>query len=61
TSLPTWAAEELASPPAAQAPAPAPVLTPADAPDPTPATHEPRRITALSALGLLLQKKPERG
>ncbi|KQW17629.1 serine/threonine-protein kinase [Streptomyces sp. Root369] len=61
TSVPKWAAEEHASPPAAQAPAPTPVLPPADAPDPTPATHEPRRLTALSALGLLLQKKPERG
>jgi eukaryotic-like serine/threonine-protein kinase len=61
TSLPKWAAEALAAPPAVEAPAPAPVRPPADAPGPTAATHEPRRLTALSALGLLLQKKPERG
>ncbi|WP_326665363.1 serine/threonine-protein kinase [Streptomyces canus] len=61
TSLPKWAAEALASPPAVEAPAPAPVPPPADLPDPTTVTHEPRRLTALSALGLLLQKKPERG
>ena len=61
TSLPKWAAEALASPPAVEAPAPTPVRPPADATEPTTATHEPRRLTALSALGLLLQKKPERG
>jgi serine/threonine protein kinase len=76
TSLPTWAAETPASsqnvqtpasppsaaqtppsPPVPEAPAPAP----ADLPHPTPTAEEPRRLTALSALGLLLQKKPERG
>ncbi|MFF0010567.1 serine/threonine-protein kinase [Streptomyces sp. NPDC005374] len=41
--------------------APAPALSPAEAPDPAAAPHEPRRLTALAALGLLLQKKPERG
>ncbi|MEU0942890.1 serine/threonine-protein kinase [Streptomyces canus] len=71
TSLPRWAAETLASPPAAEtttsspaqevqeaqeAPAPAAALSTS-----TSTTHEPRRLTALSALGLLLQKKPERG
>ncbi|MFJ9103925.1 serine/threonine-protein kinase [Streptomyces sp. NPDC102405] len=68
TSLPEWAAQAappagqaLASPPAAGAPVPTPVLPPADVPEPTTAAHEPRRLTALSALGLLLQKKPERG
>ncbi|MFL5996615.1 MAG: serine/threonine-protein kinase [Streptomyces sp.] len=68
TSLPKWAAEAappaaeaLASRPAAEAPAPTPAPPPADAPHPAPAAHEPRRLTALSALSLLLQKKPERG
>ncbi|MFI6440992.1 serine/threonine-protein kinase [Streptomyces sp. NPDC050759] len=61
TSLPKWAAEVLAPPPAVEAPPPTAVLPPADASGPTTATHEPRRLTALSALGLLLQKKPERG
>ncbi|MFE3034535.1 serine/threonine-protein kinase [Streptomyces canus] len=74
TSLPRWAAETRASPPAAEkatsspaqeaqgaegaqaSPAPAPALSTS-----TSTTHEPRRLTALSALGLLLQKKPERG
>ncbi|MFJ4202638.1 serine/threonine-protein kinase [Streptomyces sviceus] len=79
TSLPRWAVETLASPPAAEpstsspgpegmeapevpeAPAPTPALSSTEAPHPDTATHEPRRLSALSALGLLLQKKPERG
>ncbi|CAM5464554.1 protein kinase domain-containing protein [Streptomyces canus] len=68
TSLPTWAAQTPApqqtvqtdaSPPAPEAPTRAPA--PTDLPHPTPTAEEPRRLTALSALGLLLQKKPERG
>ncbi|MBW8799259.1 MAG: serine/threonine protein kinase [Streptomyces sp.] len=47
-TLPAWAAEPAAAPP----PAPAPV---------PPAPPEPRRLTPLTALGLLLAKKPERG
>ncbi|GLP67828.1 hypothetical protein TUSST3_44500 [Streptomyces sp. TUS-ST3] len=61
TGLPEWATETAAAPAAEEAPTPAPVPTPADAPDQAGAIHEPRRLTALSALGLLLQKKPERG
>ncbi|MFF1719027.1 serine/threonine-protein kinase [Streptomyces sviceus] len=65
TSLPPWAAETLASPPAAETPTSSPAQeTPAPAPALSASTstpHEPRRLTALSALGLLLQKKPERG
>ncbi|MFF7642249.1 protein kinase [Streptomyces canus] len=50
-----------ASPPAPKAPAPTPAPSPTDHPHSAPAADEPRRLTALSALGLLLQKKPERG
>ncbi|MET9787268.1 serine/threonine-protein kinase [Streptomyces canus] len=68
TSLPTWAAQPPATPQTVQTPAshPAPEAPthapgPTDLPHPTPTAEEPRRLTALSALGLLLQKKPERG
>ncbi|MEU0209402.1 serine/threonine-protein kinase [Streptomyces canus] len=68
TSLPTWAAQPPATPQTVQTPAsqPAPEApthapAPTDLPHPTPTAEEPRRLTALSALGLLLQKKPERG
>ncbi|MFJ9148115.1 serine/threonine-protein kinase [Streptomyces sp. NPDC102270] len=60
-SLPEWAAETPAPPPAPEAPAHTPALPVTDIPDPATAPQEPRRLTALSALGLLLQKKPERG
>ncbi|MET7731043.1 serine/threonine-protein kinase [Streptomyces sp. NPDC005402] len=65
---PEWA-REAAAPGAGQgsgseaAPARS-ALPAADRHDPSarpPTTPEPRRLTALSALGLLLQKKPERG
>jgi len=46
TSLPEWAT---------RSPVPTPVLPPPDAPGPSAAT-EPRRLTALSALSLLMQK-----
>ncbi|WP_406439603.1 serine/threonine protein kinase [Streptomyces sp. NBC_00631] len=53
-SLPEW----VTAPPA---PAPAPAASgPALAPA-SPAAPEPRRLTPLAALGLLLAKKPERG
>ncbi|MEU9171855.1 serine/threonine-protein kinase [Streptomyces sp. NPDC048420] len=61
TGLPEWATEAPAPPAALETPAPTPAPSPAEVPDPAPAPHEPRRLTALSALGLLLQKKPERG
>ncbi|MGC0338497.1 serine/threonine-protein kinase [Streptomyces sp. SLBN-8D4] len=66
TSLPRWAAETPASPPAAEPTTSSPAQDAEEAPAPAPAlststAHEPRRLTALSALGLLLQKKPERG
>jgi hypothetical protein len=48
-SLPAWVTEPEA---------PAPDLTPAA---PLPTAPEPRRLTPLTALGLLLAKKPERG
>jgi serine/threonine protein kinase len=57
TSSPKWAAQP-------SEPAPAPVAPPASAatPAPVPAeAGEPRRLTPLTALGLLLSKKPERG
>ncbi|WP_406178714.1 serine/threonine-protein kinase [Streptomyces canus] len=49
------------SPPVPEAPAHTPTPPPTDLPHSAPASHETRRLTALSALGLLLQKKPERG
>ncbi|MEU2772320.1 serine/threonine-protein kinase [Streptomyces sp. NPDC007162] len=52
--LPQWVTE----PPAPPAPAPDPSPAPPAAPDPEAA--EPRRLTPLAALGLLLAKKPER-
>ncbi|MEU9447400.1 serine/threonine-protein kinase [Streptomyces sp. NPDC048277] len=53
--LPAWVTE----PPApAPAPVPAPDLTAVPAPA---APSEPRRLTPLAALGLLLARKPERG
>ncbi|MFK0281517.1 serine/threonine-protein kinase [Streptomyces sp. NPDC090499] len=48
TPLPAWVTEPTAAPPPALAPAPPPA-------------PEPRRLTPLTALGLLLAKKPERG
>ncbi|MEU2335224.1 serine/threonine-protein kinase [Streptomyces sp. NPDC013172] len=53
--LPQWVTE----PPAAPAPAPDPAPAPAEA-APDPEAAEPRRLTPLAALGLLLAKKPER-
>ncbi|MFF4062125.1 serine/threonine-protein kinase [Streptomyces sp. NPDC001668] len=64
-SLPEWAVEDRAPDrAAAEAPAPAPAPSSTGAPDPAPEPpepSEPRRLTALAAFGLLLQKKPERG
>ncbi|MFF5144492.1 serine/threonine-protein kinase [Streptomyces sp. NPDC013157] len=47
-TLPAWVTEPAAAPPPALAPVPPP-------------PPEPRRLTPLTALGLLLAKKPERG
>jgi serine/threonine protein kinase len=61
TAASSPAAQTPPSPPVPEAPAPTPAPSPADLPHSAPAAGEPRRLTALSALGLLLQKKPERG
>ncbi|MFF7545867.1 serine/threonine-protein kinase [Streptomyces canus] len=61
TAASSPAAQTPPSPPVPEAPAPTPAPPPTDLPHSAPAAEEPRRLTALSALGLLLQKKPERG
>ncbi|MFJ6391757.1 serine/threonine-protein kinase [Streptomyces sp. NPDC091972] len=65
SSPPAPEATETPAPGGADTPAPEGADTPAPAPalsaPPPPAADGPRRLTALSALGLLLQKKPERG
>ena len=57
TDLPGWAVRPPAPPLTAVMPAPAPPASAAE--PPVPATPEPRRLTPLTALGLLLSKKPE--
>ncbi|MFD4503387.1 serine/threonine-protein kinase [Streptomyces sp. NPDC058457] len=60
-SLPEWVTAPPAPAPATPASA-TPTATPAaTAPVPPPTAPEPRRLTPLAALGLLLAKKPERG
>ncbi|WP_217555061.1 serine/threonine-protein kinase [Streptomyces sp. GbtcB6] len=60
-SLPEWVTAPPAPAPAVPVPAAPASAAPTAAPVSPPTAPEPRRLTPLAALGLLLAKKPERG